>query len=51
MEEKQIKINIVCDKNFAADFLRDLANYIENSETEVKEFETYNGCAEITDED
>lgn len=47
-ETEQVRISIVCDRSFTADFLRQLANAIEeNSVSET--FETAHGCAEITD--
>ncbi len=49
-ETEQVRISIVCDRCFTADFLRQLANAIE--EDSVSEtFETAHGCAEITDDE
>lgn len=46
--EKQVKLTIVTDRYFTADFLRQLACEIENSEeNEFDTFETKNGYAEI----
>lgn len=46
--EEQVKLTIVTDRYFTADFLRQLANEIEiGGEGEFDEFETANGCAEI----
>ena len=45
--EEQVTIKISCDEGYTADFLRQLANEIEESETEVTTFETYHGIAEI----
>lgn len=47
-EPEQVKINIVCDRLFAPDFLRELANAIEN-DTVAETYETAKGCAEITE--
>ncbi len=49
-ETEQVHISIVCDRCFTADFLRQLANAIE--EDSISEtFETAHGCAEITDDE
>ena len=49
-ETEQVRISIVCDRHFTADFLRQLANAVE--EDSVNEtFETAHGCAEITDDE
>lgn len=47
MEENQIHISIVCDSDFVPDFLRQLANAIEEDSVNTQ-FETFHGCAEIT---
>ena len=47
MEEEQIDISIVCDKGFAAQFLRELAMVMEESDEQTRQYETYHGCAEI----
>ena len=47
-DPEQVKITIVCDTLFAPDFLRELANAIEN-DTITKTYETAQGCAEITE--
>ena len=43
----QVQITISTDLGFTADFLRQLANFIE-SEDEPEDFETYRGVAKIT---
>lgn len=49
-ETEQVRISIICDRCFTADFLRQLANAIE--EDSVSEtFETAHGCAEIDNPD
>ena len=44
----QVQLTISTDYGFTADFLRELANAIENSEDEMDDYETYRGVAEIT---
>ena len=46
-----MKIRIQCDDYFTADFLRELANKIENSEEVPEEYETGHGLAELETED
>lgn len=48
MEEPQVLLKISTDVGFTADFLRQLANRIEENEDEPTFFETFNGCAEIS---
>lgn len=50
---RQVTIRINCDENHAADFLRELANHIEERDEDDFDFEyeTFHGCAEITLED
>ena len=48
MEEKQVTLTITTDEGFTAGFLRDLADAIEESETPLRTYETYHGCAEIS---
>lgn len=47
MDELQVKLTITTDVGFAADFLRELANHIEECGEDVTTYETFNGCAEI----
>ena len=42
----QVRISLTCDRDFTADFLRQLANAIEEGSVR-KTFETPRGCAEI----
>jgi hypothetical protein len=48
--DRQVEISIVCDKGHVAEFLRELANDIEEEDenTDIGQFENFNGCAEIT---
>lgn len=48
MEDKFVDLKISTDLGFTAEFLRDLANYIEESDGEPTQFETFRGCAEIS---
>ena len=48
MEEKQVTLTITTDLGFTADFLRKLANRIEEGEDNPTFFETFEGCAEIS---
>lgn len=48
---EQVHITITCDEGYAADFLRQLANEIEECETLDTTFETYHGIAEVEAED
>lgn len=48
MEEKQVTLTITTDLGFTADFLRQLANRIEEGEDNPTLFETFEGCAEIS---
>ena len=48
MDEPQVKLTIITDVGFTADFLRQLANRIEEGEDNPTFFETFNGCAEIS---
>ena len=43
----QVHLEISTDIGFTADFLRDLANAIENSGDAIEDFETYRGVAKI----
>ena len=45
--ETQVKLTITTDSGWTADFLRELANEIENSGETFDEYETYHGFAEI----
>ena len=47
MEEKQVRLVITTDINYTADFLRELANEIENRSDYLDEMETAHGMAEI----
>ncbi len=49
-ETEQMRISIVCDRCFTADFLRQLANAIEE-DSAGETFETAHGCAEIDNPD
>ena len=44
----QVQLTISTDIGFTADFLRELANAIENSEDEIDDYETFRGVARIT---
>lgn len=46
--EEQVKLTITTDLGFTAEFLRELANRIENGEDSPTFYETFNGCAEIS---
>lgn len=46
----QTTINLVCDADFTPDFLRELANAIEEDSV-GDTFETAHGCAELSDSD
>lgn len=54
MEEQQIIVKIMADKNRVADALRELADAIENEESEEaaygKEYESAHYYAEISEE-
>jgi hypothetical protein len=43
----QVVLHIQTDLGYTADFLRYLANAIENSETDIRDFETFRGVAQI----
>lgn len=47
MEENQVTLTITSDYGFTADFLRDLANQIEEEGESLETFELPHGCAEI----
>ena len=51
MDEKQIKIDMICDKGRVAEALRTLADMVENEKCETGQFETFILCAELTEED
>lgn len=44
----QVHLTISTDIGFTADFLRELANAIEESEDEIGDYETYRGVATIS---
>lgn len=46
----QTTIRLVCDADFTPDFLRQLANAIEEGDINTQ-FETSHGCAELSDSD
>lgn len=46
MDDKQVKLTITTDFGFTADFLRELANQIEEQDYPTN-YETFRGCAEI----
>lgn len=46
-EDKQVTLKIQTDYGFTADFLRELANQIEERGEELTTYETFRGCAEI----
>lgn len=54
-EPRQIKLTIICDEGYTAEFLRELATVIEDRDDDDAspdfEYETFHGCAEITTED
>lgn len=54
MEERQIIIKIMADENHVADALRELAEFVDNAESEEElygcEFESANYYAEIDTE-
>lgn len=43
-----VRLTVFTDLGYTADFLRELANAIENSEEEFYNFETYRGSASIS---
>lgn len=45
---RQVHLEISTDIGYTADFLRELANAIEESEDEIGDYETYRGIAEIS---
>lgn len=47
MDELQVKLTITTDYGFTADFLRELANQIEEEGERLTDYETSKGCAEI----
>lgn len=49
----QVAIQITCDKGHVAEFLRKLADYIEENDedTDISQFEEYIGMADIDWED
>lgn len=47
MEELQVTLKITTDYGFTADFLRELANQIEEDGESLTDYETAKGCAEI----
>lgn len=47
METPQVTLHISCDDGFTADFLRELANCIENNGIEsIENYETFTGCVD-----
>lgn len=48
MEEPQVLLKISTDVGFTAEFLRKLANRIEECKDNPTLFETFEGCAEIS---
>lgn len=44
----QVQLQISTDIGFTADFLRQLANEIEASEDEIRDYETFRGVARIS---
>ena len=48
MGENQVKLVITTDNGYTADFLRELANEIENRSDYLDEFENSHGIAQIT---
>lgn len=51
-DPRQIEIRITCDDGYTADFLRELANHIEERDEDDFDFEyeSFHGCAEINTE-
>lgn len=47
MEDNIVRLTITTDEGFTADFLRELANAIEEGEN-PRTYETFHGCAEIS---
>ncbi len=47
MDEKQVRLVVTTDRYYTADFLRELANEIENMGDDLNEMETAHGMAEI----
>lgn len=47
MEDKQVTLAITTDYGFTADFLRELANQIEEQGEQLTTYETFRGCAEV----
>ncbi len=47
MEYKQVALTITTDYGFTADFLRELANQIEEQGEQLTTYETFCGRAEI----
>jgi len=43
----QVQLTISTDLGYTADFLRYLANAIENSKDEIRDYETFRGVAKI----
>lgn len=48
METPQVTLKISTDVGFTADFLRQLANRLEEGEDQPTFYETFEGCAEIS---
>ena len=48
MAQKQVRLTITTDLYYTADFLRELANEIENRGDYLNEYEGANGMATIT---
>ena len=46
-EDMQVTLRIQTDYGFTADYLRELANQIEEQGEELTTHETFRGCAEI----
>lgn len=44
----QVHLEISTDLGFTADFLRELANAIEENETDLEDYETFRGVARIS---
>lgn len=44
---EQVQLTISTDYGFTADFLRELANEIENSDNDIEDYETFRGVAKI----
>ena len=51
MDEKQVKIEMICDKGRVAEALRLLANAVEADDEKTRQFETPICCAELSEED